>query len=525
MSDHTSQDEVNDKAAETEAATDKDATVEITMEPKSTYDIREVAEKKRRGMPLIAASLDLLDDIIKNVPEARERIANEQELLEELDRRDEYVDLERDESDYWARVIVQGLLAKNPIGEEAVSRKNSSWVQSLNHSGREIRIGQASSRHTQGNDRADIAYLQRRVGSGIELNVPLPHSGIWIRIATPSGVDYANFQFKMSEEKLNFAMTNKGFAMSSMGYRQHDLITDFALDCVTKANVKYRSPSDLKERINILDRNILHFALASVIFPNGVDFSIPCLHYGIEKEVKNEESDEGTMVVCDHVEEAKVSLRRMFFFDRGHFTNKQVEFLASGFKLKTDAELEQYREEGIFCKPKRVWLTSDIGVDIAPGSLYEYGDYSAMWLQELIDLTATSHNEPPTNARRQERMILLSNSMRAIQYRHWVQAVVIKAEDDDGEDIIYSDGDKIHDILARVISTESLADLFIQGIVDYIHENKVATIAIPEYTCPKCGADNAEDKNSRFPNLVEIEVATYFFMFVALKLQSQESIL
>lgn len=490
--------------------------VTITRAPETVYDEREVKEQGRMGIPLIAASLDLIEKVTANNPEARERLTKERALLEELDKRDEYVSIERDESDYWARVLVQAITQVPSTGEESFDVANADWAQQLEHNGREIRVGEARGTRKSGNTNATIAHMARRSGLGIELNVPLVHSGIYLRLRSPSIADFADFQYRMSEERLQFAMTNKGFAMSSMGYRAHDMITDFALECVTNANVPFSSPTDLKERINILDRNILHWALAAVIHPEGVDFSLPCVNYNLTKD------DSGNDVSpCDHVEEERLNFKRMFFYDRNRVSKKQTEMLARGFKMMSDEDLTTYRESGVICKPKRIWLNDVLGCDIEPLTLYDYADFSQDWLQHLIDLSAGSLNEPPTNGRRQERMRRYSNAMRATQYRHWVRAVVMRSEEEDGEDDVYTDGEMIQGVLEDIFSQGALADSFIQGIVEYIRDNKVGIVAIPEYKCPKCGASNADDEYRKHHALVEIEVSTYFFMCVALKLQQQ----
>lgn len=475
----------------------------ITSPISEPYDERDVADNDRQGHPLIRASTQVLMHLIDNNPELQDRLSRQRELLKEIDRQAKYVYLSRTDDDYYARTITNALYSFRVSGEESAERETAHWVQELEHNGVTMRVGHSKPRNNTRNPTTRVDGIRHHHGIGVEVNAFLPHSNIWVRIRTPTARLYADFDYLQSEERLDIAMSGMGFAMSSMGYRIHDLVTDFALECVVASNVSYSVPSDLKERINILDRNILHGALAAAMYPNGADFAVPCTN-----------SPE-----CGHVEEEKISLRRMTFFDRNAFTPRQLEMLSRGFRTVTDKDLAEYREAGTVCKPQRIWVSKRLGFDIAPASLADYGDYSSEWADKLVEMSRTSTNEPVTNKRRQQRMMTYSNTMRALQYRHWVQAVV-EREDEESEVVVDTAPEFIQQMLEDVVSTEQLFRPFVEGIQKYIYDNKSAIVAVPNYECPKCKTrlgEGAVTANSK--NLVEIEVSTYFFILVQPKLQ------
>ena len=478
-------------------------TVTIKNPINEHYTDEEVAENDIQGLPLLANTFQDVVTLLDQDNEKSQRVSDATDFLKELNRDGRYVALTREQEDYYARQFSNAMstAAANSVQREP-GREGANWHQSLLADGRELQTAiPVPKMGTTAASRS--AYYADITGTGTKLNVMLPHSGIWVRLKSPTNMEIADFQYRSSEEKINLAVTNKGFAMSSEGYLAYDMIVDFALDHVTDSNVSFRTPTDLKSRISILDRNLLIWGLASVIYPDKVDFAIVCPHND-----------------CDHVQEDKLSLRRMNMFDRTGITNDQLKHLNNGFKTATPAVLDSYTDMGTVGRPFQVRLSDRLGIEIAPSTLHDYAHNCQKWLQGLIAHTQDAINEPPEGYRRQALMERYAVMSRATQYRHWVRAIICYSEDGGEEPFIDRDEESIDNTLASVISSDKFCDIFVEAIDKYIRDNTIGIVAVPEFECPKCGKkhEEPEQKMTRFQRLIEIDCASYFFTLINVKL-------
>jgi len=451
----------------------------------------------REVFSTVSGTLDKADNLLKKIDKQEEAIfkkANDQGRT-----------LGDDEGNAWYRTVMNALTHANinQAGEEASTREGSEWRQVLEYEGQSLRPGQPKQRLGDGHHTVEekLTYMSRRAGVGTVFDVPLYHSGIWVRMKTPPLSALTSLQYQLSQLKVTLGSDSKGMAFSNTGQVLTSVAVDFALQYVIDTNIHTSTPSDLKERIRVLDIPTLLWGLAVTLYPNGFPYVHPC--------VADPEN-------CQHVVKETLNLNRLFWTDSVSLTKTQKKLMARRFQHKlTEEEYTLYHAEKVRGNNRVVWF-EDLGVTLKVPTVQEYEDAGRDWINGIIEMTQGAFNEPPHGANRDRYILSLGEATTARQYSHWVAD--IRERDDDGEDVIADSDDVINEALNHVFSTEEYAESFLGKITEFVDDAMLSMVAIPSFDCPSCKKTISEGKHERFPHLVPLDVLTTFFTLVNRKL-------
>ncbi|MFO5979453.1 hypothetical protein ACLBSL_32735, partial [Klebsiella pneumoniae] len=91
-----------------------------------------------------------------------------------------------------------------------------------------------------------------------------------------------------------------------------NVVSSFALACVIQSNYKFNTPTDLVHVISVADGPFLHHALAATMYPDGFNYSYPCI------------ADANT---CNHIETAKLNMSTLVQYDLLAFSEEQKKYI------------------------------------------------------------------------------------------------------------------------------------------------------------------------------------------------------
>lgn len=437
------------------------------------------------------------------------------DLLESINRREEDLYLKAqqagrlmgdEDGNPWFRMVMNALphAQINQMGENSAARDGSEWRQTMDYEGQSLRPGQPKQKLGAGHHTTEekMTYLSRRAGVGTVFDVPLYHSGVWVRLKTPSLVALTGLQHQLSQLKVTLGSDSKGMAFSNTSQALTSIAVDFALQYVIDTNVHTSTPSDLKERILLLDAPVLLWGLAVTLYPKGYPYAHPCIA-DPEK--------------CQHITKELLNLNRLLWTDTTSLSQTQKKLMARRFQKKlSEEEYELYHTEKVRGDHRVAWF-DELGLTLKVPTLQEYEDSGLDWINGIVEMTQGAFNEPPHGANRDQYISQLAMATTARQYTHWISEV--RERDEDGNDeLLSNEPDVINETLNHIFSTDEFVEQYFGKITEYVDDAMVSMVAIPSFNCPKCASPVSEKFHERFHHLVPLDVLTTFFTLVNRKL-------
>jgi hypothetical protein len=479
-------------------------------QPKVNFDEQLPTTGDLKNVPALEDMLTVFREAYSNVSQVLDRSTA---LLESINAREEELttkarkqnrELEDHEGNPWFRTVMNALTYAqiNEFGENSLAREDAQWNQILDYEGQSLRPGQPKQKlgGAHHSKEETTTYLARRAGVSTVFDVPLYHSGVWLRMKTPPLSAITGLQYEMQQIKVTLGSDSKGMAFSNTSQVLTSVAVDFALQYVIDSNVHYTTPSDLKEKIQLLDVPMLLWGLAVTLYPKGFPYAHPCVA-DVEK--------------CQHVTKETLNLNRLFWTDSTSLTQNQKKLMARKFIKLTEDEHRLYLTEHTRGTQRLVWF-DELGLTLKVPTLQEYEDAGQAWINGIVEMTQGAFNEPPHGSNRDQYITRLGMATTARQYSHWITSVHEK-DDEGNEEMVSDDSDVINETLNHIFSTDEFVDTFFGEVTRFMDDSLISMIAIPSFNCPKCNTPAAESFKERFEHLVPIDVLTTFFTLVSLK--------
>ena len=401
----------------------------------------------------------------------------------------------------WVQVLA-GALQSTVVTDDmqkALFREGANWGPFVEYEGKILNIGQPKQRLGAGNYSNEelLAYVTKKAGTGTTFDVPMWHSGIWLRLKTPTLQDITAFTRELSEIKIDVGSQSRGLAFSNINHLLQSAAVNFALTFVTDASIPYRTPSDIKAKLDDRDSGLLLLGLACNMYPNGYHYAAPCV--ADPKE-------------CQHVVHENLHLRELAVVDRNALTRWQVSLMNRRMSKSTEEDLKRYRDEHSLGRDRLVWF-NEIGLMLSAPTAEQQERAGRAWIDGLIEMSHGAFNEPPHGANRNRFINELANSSSARQYAHWVKAVYEKdTEAPDGVRMLSDDEEFISQVLTSVFTEDAYMEQFKEKVTEFIQDSLVAMPAIHSYDCPACKSPAAEKFHQRFPHLIPVDPLSLFFI-------------
>lgn len=506
----------------------EDDETDLDSEPEPELDLKQPKVNLTHQRPVDAplpegAEVSLMDAVVimreshRNVLEVMrvheaylEKISDvEDALVAELEKQGK--PLTDSDGNAWFRTLLDTFSHAqiDLMGLKATERAESNWAQTIHHNGKELRAGKPRQSLSAGPHTPDelLAYMTKRAGQGTNVDIPLWHSGIWLRLRSPSTTEIVTLQHELAQLRVTLGSQTKGMGFSNAGQALNNLAVNFALQYVIDASVAYKTPTDLEGKIDALDGPFLLLALASAMFPGGLPYVSPCV-----SDIKT----------CNHVMKANLAFEPLQRVDDLAISTYQATIMSRRFGQQgnrtNDDELKRYREEHRAGRERIVWF-ENIGLRLGTPTLMDQREAGDAWVDSIVEMTQGAFNEPPHGTNRNRYISQLGNTTTARQYAHWVKAVLDRDEQaTEGYQLITEDREAIGKFLNNVMSTADYSEDFFDAVRDFIEDSMVSMVAIPSYNCPQCATPVAEKFHERFEHLVPLDMLSLFFTLASRKL-------
>lgn len=413
---------------------------------------------------------------------------------------------ETDEGYKWTAAILEALahtmLENTP--RKATEREGSVWTNTLKYGDHSLRGGQPKLQlpnRKLTNDET-LLFLSHKANIGAPYDVFLPRSGIWVKIRTPTLTEIAALHTKLGQLKISLGAESKGAIYSNAQSLLLNIVTSLALSCVVASNYKFNTPTDLEHVIDVMDEPFLHHGLAAALYPDGFNYSHPCV------------ADPTT---CNHVEEAKLNMSTLTWYDKLCFSEGQLQHISKRFNPCSEDDLKAY-SEGFRINTSKIIRIGQIGIRLAIPKIAHRRLCGDRWIDSIIDQTEGSFNEPVHGPQRGAYIERLKNITAARQFTHFVDKLYTLSDDDSEEpEEIPANEDIIERFLSDVVSDQEYLDMFNNEVQDFINQSIVGIIALKNWNCPVCKSPAAKKFHERLPHLVPVDMLSTFFTLAGKK--------
>lgn len=329
------------------------------------------------------------------------------------------------------------------------------------------------------------------MGKGGTFKFPLYHSGFWVAIKNPPDSRLIDMEYDIMQSKIFLGRHLEGNIFSNDRLYMIEILMRLFRDCIYQTSLQ-DSTGDIFDKIKLHDVNTIAWAMACIIYPNGIPYS---------RIIYSEDMTENRVV------NGIVDISKLLWVDRNALTEKQMKHLCRHRKpCMSDLEIKDYQENFNIKTEKRVKLTDSASVILTIPSVNDYLIYGQNWINECIaradGIIAEDNEETKKNA-------LITNYFKAdllSQFRHFIKSVILTPEGGDEE--VYDESATVDKMVSALSDNDEIRDTLLKEIYDFADSTQVAVVATPTATDEKTQTDN-------FPHLVQMDpVYTFFTLLV-----------
>lgn len=408
----------------------------------------------------------------------------------------------------WAESLEASManIADNKHLDERIKEEGADWQQSLDYAGREIKAATPNMRSKGGRAQGQSAVLkvQSMIGLGSIIYAPLPHSCMYVAIKVADMSALLDLEYQLVSSKINLGRYTLGASFSSDEAARVRLCVRLVLRHAYASTLDTTDVDTLMDAIKVTDYPILLNTMAQNLFPKGYDFFQPCV-----KDPRQ----------CNHVEQGRIDLSKVTFYDRSRFTDNQLKALSSPSGKRTLEEVQKLQAEHHKNVRDTFELNSSLRFKFKVPTLSQYVESSTGWFQSLIN--GIDESLELSTQDRNEYLRTSSHLQELCKYHHWIERISWDVEQTDLDDEGTSEGwmdspDDIFSTLGSISASEELKDELMGAIEKYITDVTVAIVGIPDYECSNCGTKQTEDNN--VSGIIPLNVTNVFTALVTLKL-------
>lgn len=343
--------------------------------------------------------------------------------------------------------------------------------------------------------------IRQSLDLGGTYNVPLWHSGFWVRFKAPGEAAILELYRALTEEKVSLGRSTYGLIFSNNTSFSSAAMLNFCEEHILSTSLSLPEGESIRKYLSVLDLPTLFWGMACAIWPTGVQYQRACTH-DPEK--------------CDHVVHELLDPSKLLFVDKTRLTARQIAHMTKRDKGSVTVEsLAIYKDEFLNGQPKAIKFNDDLSLVIAIDSAQEHIDSGYRWVSELEETYPKVLIQDEKE--RDEYLIKQAKATVMRQYAHFVKSLTYM-------DVEYTDKKDIEDVVGDLSADDDLRQIFQDQIKNFIDDSTVSIIAIPTYKCPSCGKEQREAKEGEsLQGLIPIEVMSNFFTLAVQKIRRIES--
>lgn len=359
-------------------------------------------------------------------------------------------------------------------------------------------------KNNSGELKGEIALLKvsKMLGLGDVVNVPLPHSGIWVTIKPPTEKDLIDFYNSIFREKIMLGRTTFGLTLTNFSVHINNRLIDFIIKHIHSVNYGDLPKDDLKNYLLIHDFPILAWGFAATMYPNGFEYERACI-----KDVE----------ACSFVAKAKLNVAKLLWIDNPSLSAAQKKILEEFRPNKLS--LDSYRKfisEHVRVTGSTFTTKNGMKFKLKVPTFNEYTSDGLAWINginsavENIILTESTDEDDDGKTEMLNQYVKTS-ILR--QFNHFIDEI------DLGEGETITDRATINQVLEAFSAQDDIRSEITENILKFKAKTTLGLIGIPEYKCPNCGThQNPEPVNDNFVNVIPLDAMNLFFTLITLRI-------
>jgi len=357
---------------------------------------------------------------------------------------------------------------------------------------------------TEGELKGEIALLKvsKMLGLGDVINVPLPHSGIWVTIKPPTEKDLIDFYNSIFREKIMLGRATFGLTLTNFSVHINNRLFDFIIKHIHSVNFGDIPKEELKNYVLIHDFPILAWGFACTMYPNGFEYQRACVD---------------DIEACSYIAKATLNLTKLLWVDNFSLTDAQKIILEEFRPNKLS--IENYRKfisEHTRVTSSTFTTKNGIKFKLKIPTFNEYTTDGLAWISSINSaienlILAESDQDQADDAKTEMLNQYVKTSILR-QFNHFVDYIEV-------EDNVITDRATINQVLEVFSSEDDIRGEITENILKFKAKTTIGLIGIPEYKCPNCGkSQNPTPTNDHFVNVIPLDAMNLFFTLITLRI-------
>ena len=360
------------------------------------------------------------------------------------------------------------------------------------------------------NEASFLMELQEGVGLGKMTKIILWNSGIWITIKPPQNEDLINLYTRLTKEIELVAEETTMLGFSNISSVFYKVVWEYVLDHLVDSSLNVK-PKQLAKYISILDMDTILLGVLSQLFYNGFPTTLLCKN--------NYELDANNHPKCNFSYDITLDLPKLLWVDTGKLDTDMITIIAKrGPKTQTIEDVKKYQSK-LQPTDNKVLINLNNGkvleLELEIPTIDKAFDISEVFMIEIkkiIDKNMTAVGDKETDEIKNNLKAMAIRTLFLGIYSHFVKSMKLEEFYTDKKSVIL-------EALKTLSSNPDDVNEIINKITNFITNNSISTIAIPDFICPVCGASQADD--FVFENLVPVNMVNYFFTLSKLRFMKQ----
>ncbi len=343
--------------------------------------------------------------------------------------------------------------------------------------------------------------IRQALKLGVIFNIPLWHSGFWIRVKAPSEGDLLELYRQITSEKITLGRSSYGLLFSNNTSYASRILLDFCIDNMYESSLAIKDGDNIRKYIKTPDLPILFWGLACSVYSNGFQYTRPCI------------SDPEK---CNHVIKEKLDLSKLLWTDTSSLTQHQIQHMTKRQRgsMETDS-LKRYADEFIRGQKKTIALSDQVNITVKVPSVVEHIDAGYRWINTIEENYGKALIQDET--KRDDYLLSQGKATVMRQYSHFVESIEVAGD-------TYDDIDTVEEVLNDLTASDKIRTTFMDKVAEYLDDSVVSLIAIPTFTCPNCGGEQVPSKEHvHHPKLIPLDVVQTFFTLLIARLRKIEA--
>lgn len=390
----------------------------------------------------------------------------------------------------------------NNMFANTLQRDDADWGQFVDHKDTKIGTMRPSLKRPGGHVSGEAAVHRVRsiLGMGTTLFVPCWNSGFWVTFKAPDDAHLIEVDSAIARDKATLGRTTGGevFSHSNVYFMKH--IVNSMLDHVVKSTSPATDNAELRASISVLDYPALIVGYMNTIYPNGYNYTRPCLT---------------NIGECNHIIKGMINLSKITWVDRSRLNDVQREHMYQAASKKvTQDQIDSYLQYFKATINNNVDVAGTLRIKLKTPSLEDSIVTGQRWVESIVDSIGNDLKLTPDERR---NFALAKAKAKVVGlYSSWIDSIV-ELDEQGQEHVIAKDEATFESILSHVSGDEDIAEMALKGITKYIEESTITVVGIPDFECPACSESQLEDGDN-YNGIIPLEAEQVFSSLIAQRL-------